>query len=92
MIPDNFSEKYEHAMQITSACDAAVYLDACIEHSMRLRACDRKEAEYIERENILYWAIVYHPLLTDRVRALFHTRKPELAKTHPIDDKERSVV
>jgi hypothetical protein len=51
-----YGEKYDPAMKVQTAAEAAAYFEKCVFHTMRHNAkLSRDEAETIERQNIGYW-------------------------------------
>jgi hypothetical protein len=71
-----FGEKYEPAMAITDPADAAAWFERCVEHTMRMRPCDRAEAEHVERINLGYWSGYYGIETQARVERLYRCHHP----------------
>ena len=87
-LPDKISwgDKYGAAMKIVCPAKAKEYLEACIEHNMRLTpGRTREQAEDIERSNIGYWTGYYDAETAQQVFKAFGV-------THPVfGDKRPSV-
>jgi len=81
-MPDQITigDKYGPAMEITDEAQAAAYFERCVEHTMRLRSCERSEAERIERENLGYFAGYYSDETRERVERLFSCSHPIFGK------------
>jgi len=69
-------EKYDPAMQISTQAEADAYFELCVEHTMRLRPCERAEAESIERQNLGYYAGYCSNGTRERVERLFKCEHP----------------
>ena len=69
-------QKYDPAMKITEQAEADVYFERCVEHTMRMRPCERAEAESIERQNLGYYAGYYDNATRERVERLYRCRHP----------------
>ena len=70
------SDKYDPAMKIKDQDEARVWFERCVEHCMRVRPCEREEAEEIERGNLGYWAGYYSADTRERVERLFNCSHP----------------
>ena len=69
-------EKYTAAMSISDPFEAGAYFERCVTHTMRVRSCERREAETIERLNLAYFAAYYTNETRARVESLFHCVHP----------------
>lgn len=70
-------EKYDPAMKVTTREEAADYLAACVEHTMR--ACPEmpyEQALATEKSNIGYWAGYYDDETRRRVEELYDCEHP----------------
>ena len=71
-------EKYDPAMRVSTQEEADTYFEQLVQHTMRMVPCERELAEWIERQNLGYWA-GYGSLETrERVERLFRCRHPIL--------------
>src|SRR5437870_2259395 len=75
-LPDQitFGDKYGPAMSITTQAEADAYFELLVEHTMRMRRCDRAEAVKIEKCNLGYWAGYGYD--RERVERLFRCQHP----------------
>jgi hypothetical protein len=71
--PDRITngDKYGPAMDVKTVEEAQEYFDACVRHMMRVKPCDKHEAEHIERTNILWWSGYYGEERRKRVKELY---------------------
>lgn len=78
LMPDKITigDKYDPAMKITDQAEADSYFERCVEHTMRVRPCEREEAERIERANLGYYAGYYSHDTRQRVEDLFKCAHP----------------
>jgi hypothetical protein len=76
-------DKYSPAMKVQTEAEAKEYLEACIEHRMRVANRTRAEAEHIEKTNIGYWTGYYAHETADRVMRLFDCEHPYFGRDHP---------
>lgn len=68
-------EKYGPAMAIMSQDKADAYFEECVKHSMSFGKT-REEAEYIERQNLGYYAGYHSHATRLRVERLFNCQHP----------------
>ncbi len=68
-------EKYRPAMEITDQEEASLYFERCVQHSM-LCGNSREKAEFIERQNLGYFAGYYDTETRERVERLFACQHP----------------
>lgn len=73
--------KYGPAMKITDEAEAVTYFEACVSHTLRVRAKDgdpvtRSKAEDIEKQNLGYYAGYYDNETRERVERLFMCAHP----------------
>lgn len=73
-------DKYGPAMEIDNSADAARYFDACVRHMMRVKPCERDEAERIERGNLGYYAGYYDEETRAQVERAFDCSHPIFGK------------
>lgn len=79
--PITIYEKYGPAMAITDQAAADAYFEECVQHNlesrrMRGEAEDRKQAEYVERANLGYFAGYGSHETRARVERLFRCSHP----------------
>jgi hypothetical protein len=79
----SYGDKYWPAMKVQTEAEAQEYLEACIEHCMRVANCTRAEAERIEKANIGYWTGYCDHDTADRVMRLFDCEYPYFGRDHP---------
>lgn len=76
-------DKYGPAMKIQDEAEAKAYLEACIEHNMRVGGTTRERATGIELQNLGYFAGYYSHETMERVNRLFKTQHPIFGKVAP---------
>lgn len=81
------SDKYGPAMKVQTEAEAQKYIEACIEHCMRVANRTRAEAEHIEKTNIGYWTGYCDHDTADRVMRLFGCEHPFFGRDHPTPEK-----
>jgi len=83
-----FSDKYGPAMEVQTGAEAKEYLEACIEHCMRVGHYKRAAAEHIEKSNIGYCTGHFDTATADRVMQLFDCEHPVFGRGHPTPEEE----
>jgi hypothetical protein len=84
-------EKYGPAMKITDPKEAAVYWEACVQHTMKYGNVSRKEAESIERQNFGYFAGYYDTATRERVERLFGSPHPIIGSVQATPSPEEII-
>lgn len=82
-------EKYDPAMKITDPQEAAVYWEACVQHTMKYGNVSREEAESIERQNFGYYAGYYDTATRERVERLFNSPHPMIGSVQNTPPAEK---
>ena len=69
-------EKYEPAMNLTEQANADAYFEELVEYNMTFGHTTRERAEFIERQNLGYFAGYFDHETRLRVERLFHCEHP----------------
>lgn len=80
-------ERYNPAMEMTDTADAQAYLEALIEHDMRVWGQTEDEARRIQLSNLGYYTGYYDYETRQRVQALFGAVHPVFGMTQPTPEE-----
>lgn len=90
-LPDEltYGEAYGPAMEVTTAEEAAAYLERLVERDMRMDpTLTRAAAIHLEKSNIGYWTGYYDRKTAARVMALFNCEHPVFGRRTDVSAEE----
>lgn len=88
-LPDNMTigEAYGPAMEITDQQEADEYFEALVVSCMKHGGHPREKAEWIERQNLGYYAGYYDKATRKRVERLFNCAHPVFGNGAPTPEQ-----